>query len=55
MQKQVNSKALTLNIHMRLASIINLTLAQVEKLANHLLKSGYGQYLMSLLKQDRIN
>ncbi len=29
--------------------------AQVEKLANHLLKSGYGQYLMSLLKQDRIN
>ena len=28
---------------------------QVEKLANHLLKSGYGQYLMSLLKQDRIN
>ena len=24
--------------------------AQVEKLANHLLKSGYGQYLMSLLK-----
>ncbi len=26
--------------------------AQVEKLANHLLKSGYGQYLMSLLKQD---
>ena len=29
--------------------------AQVEKLANHLLKSGYCQYLMSLLKQDRIN
>ncbi len=29
--------------------------AQVEKLGNHLLKSGYGQYLMSLLKQDRIN
>ena len=29
--------------------------AQVKKLANHLLKSGYGQYLMSLLKQDRIN
>ena len=29
--------------------------AQVEKLANQLLKSGYGQYLMSLLKQDRIN
>jgi glucose-1-phosphate thymidylyltransferase len=29
--------------------------AQVENLANHLLKSGYGQYLMSLLKQDRIN
>ena len=29
--------------------------AQVEKLANHLLKSGYGQYLMSLLNQDRIN
>ena len=29
--------------------------AQVEKLANHLLKSGYSQYLMSLLKQDRIN
>ena len=29
--------------------------AQVEKLANKLLKSGYGQYLMSLLKQDRIN
>ena len=29
--------------------------AQVEKLANHLLKRGYGQYLMSLLKQDRIN
>ena len=29
--------------------------AQVEKLANHLLKSGYGQYLMSLLKQERIN
>ena len=29
--------------------------AQIEKLANHLLKSGYGQYLMSLLKQDRIN
>jgi len=28
---------------------------QVEKLASHLLKSGYGQYLMSLLKQDRIN
>ena len=26
--------------------------AQVKKLANHLLKSGYGQYLMSLLKQD---
>ena len=24
--------------------------AQVEKLANQLLKSGYGQYLMSLLK-----
>jgi glucose-1-phosphate thymidylyltransferase len=29
--------------------------AQVEKLANHLLKSSYGQYLMSLIKQDRIN
>ena len=29
--------------------------AQVEKLANLLLKSGYGQYLMSLIKQDRIN
>ena len=29
--------------------------AQVEKLANHLLKSGYGQYLISLLKQDKIN
>ena len=27
---------------------------QVEKLANSLLKSGYGQYLMSLLKQDRV-
>jgi glucose-1-phosphate thymidylyltransferase len=26
--------------------------AQVEKLAGHLLKSGYGQYLLSLLKQD---
>ena len=29
--------------------------AQVENLANHLLKSGYGQYLISLLKQDKIN
>ena len=28
--------------------------AQVEKLAAPLLKSGYGQYLMGLLKQDRI-
>lgn len=27
---------------------------QVEELASHLLKSGYGQYLMSLLKQDRL-
>jgi len=50
MQKQVNDKALTLNIHMRLASIIKLIEAEP-----HLLKSGYGQYLMSLLKQDRIN
>jgi glucose-1-phosphate thymidylyltransferase len=29
--------------------------AQVEKLANQLLKSSYGLYLMSLPKQDRIN
>lgn len=28
--------------------------AQVETLASHLSKSGYGEYLMSLLKQDRI-
>jgi glucose-1-phosphate thymidylyltransferase len=31
-----------------------IDVAQVEKLASHLLKSGYGQYLMSLLKHDRI-